>query len=204
MAKKTFTEINPYKIASAKELKEIQQSLAKTANSRLKTLRKAGIDYGALSIAEHYLGSRRTFTSSQSNVDALRREILATQRFLTSQTSTLTGIKERVKAQRKAMAERGFDFADDKEFYEFFESAQYNELVKSFTSTALADAYDQAKARLSDGEIKERLNNLITEYRQRRQDISLKDIQRTLGNEKVLRPHPTTDAVRASISRKDG
>lgn len=193
------------------ELSKVRRTLAKRANQRLVRLERAKSsitgekysDIGAAPIARDYLSrtGRKRFTEgkwkdSPSSYEEQRREIVQLQAFLSSKTSLVSGIRDiedkRVKTFESGKwgsakwtdgDRRALKFASTKEFYDFFQSSVFRELVQSgFTSEQVLEAYDTARERYEgqDEEAIERLSEALEKFREQGK-ISLKELREMAG-----------------------
>lgn len=121
---------------SLKDLQEMHRTLAKRANQRIVRLEAAGVDYGQYKLTQRYLQmqGRTRFSESPTysdNINILRREITEIQGFLTAKTSTISGIREIERKRQKTFEGKGIHFENPKEFYDFLNSKDFEDLKKA-------------------------------------------------------------------------
>lgn len=205
-----YEDIDVYRASlTPQDLAQVRRTLAKRANQRLVRLERAtskvtGEEYGnigAAPIAREYLSrtGRRRFTESlktDMSYEEQRREIVNLQAFLQSKSSTVQGIRD-IERQRIETFESGkwgsskwtgkerrtLKFASTKEFYDFFQSSVYKELLADgFTSEQIIEAYDTARETY-DGSDEEAMNALEEALRKFREKggISLKELKESVS-----------------------
>lgn len=109
------------------ELRDINAILSKRANTRLSSLEEKGYDYYAYDIAVHYTqqkyGKRRFTTSKKilSDVDELYDNILEVNRFLRSESSTISGQKRIEKERIASFRDMGLEInvGEERDFLRF-------------------------------------------------------------------------------------
>lgn len=126
--------------------------LARTANSRLRTLRAQPKFSGALRRANQNLNNRnlKYFPTSVKALTPkqqrdLGREILE---FLNSKTSTVSGIVEVENNAIQAFRDKGLTIADPESWWEFLGSDTYKDLTSIYDSNQIQEMLD---ADLSEG-----------------------------------------------------
>lgn len=130
------------------QLKQILPTLAKRANSRLYRIDKNNIGYTAYNIAQQYLNTtgRKYFSGTPGDMADMKVEARAIQRFLNSQTSTLTGITG-INAQRlETFREKGIDIKPSQEtsFIDFISSELFKALAMMVDSDTIISDYNLA------------------------------------------------------------
>lgn len=109
------------------ELRDINAILSKRANTRLSSLEEKGYDYYAYDTAVHYTqqkyGKRRFTTSKKilSDVDELYDNILEVNRFLRSESSTISGQKRIEKERIASFRDMGLEInvGEERDFLRF-------------------------------------------------------------------------------------
>lgn len=207
-------DIDIYRVSmTLTEIKKLRRTLAKRANQRLVRLERATSkvtgerlsEIGAAPIAQSYLSrtGRRRFTEKQESglsYEQERREIINLQAFLKSKTSLVSGVRE-VERRRVEVFESGkygsykdtgklnrkLKFSSTKEFYDFFQSSTFKELMGAgFSSEQIIERFDEAMERF-DGDNMEALNVLeeaLQSYRGKG-SITLKDLQAAVRGKKL-------------------
>lgn len=144
----------------------VVQVLSKRANERLRALSKANIDYGAQRKAAYWLKKedRQFFYTGEKFTDLkLKTQLNVLKEFLSSPTSTLTGIKEGVNKRIKTFEEKGLVIKDPKTFFAFLGSQQFKSLSKIVDSDQLVEDFSQA---IDDGynaaEIQQQYEDFLT------------------------------------------
>lgn len=207
-------DIDVYRVSmTPTELRKLRRSLAKRANQRLIRLERATSkvtgeslsEIGAAPIAQSYLSrtGRRRFTEkleSGLSYEQERQEIIKIQAFLKSKTSLVSGVRE-VERKRIEVFESGkygsykdtgklnrkLNFSSTKEFYDFFHSSTFKELMGAgFSSEQIIERYDEAMERFK-GKNEEALNVLedaLQTFREKG-SITLKDLQAAVKGKKL-------------------
>lgn len=197
------------------EIKKLRRTLAKRANQRLVRLERATSkvtgealsEIGAATIAQSYLSrtGRRRFTEkleSGLTYEQERREIINLQAFLMSKTSLVSGVRN-IERRRIEVFESGkygsykdtgklnrkLKFSSTKEFYDFFKSSTFKELIGAgFSSEQIIERFDEATERFK-GDSEEALNALeeaIQSFREKG-SITLKDLQEATKGKKLTK-----------------
>lgn len=213
----TYQDINPYTLHDRKLVADIRRKLAKRANQRIVRLERAtskvtGESYSKIGIINETRGyiertygkTKKRFSESinyaKNDIDRLRLEILALQRFLNAQSSTVQGIRQTEEKRIKAFAEgrygpryhlygtlaKPIKFASVKEFYDFLGSDTFRNLISAgFTSEQIIDIYDQSADRAHNAEeATERMEEAVEQFRAKSR-ISLKELIRITGAKKL-------------------
>lgn len=155
------------------ELNKLRRKLAKRANSRLLSLERAGIEYGAYAQAEHYLsqvvspGRKLRFSEAAAlPLKDLRQQLYEMERFLNAQTSTVGGVhKYQSQVYATAAARYNFDTGAISEAdYLNFVSSQAFQISKKqgyISSEELVEFFNYASSQgKTNTEIKQALNEL--------------------------------------------
>lgn len=155
------------------ELNKLRRKLAKRANSRLLSLERAGIEYGAYAQAAHYLsqvvspGRKLRFSEVAAlPLKDLRQQLYEIERFLNAQTSTVGGVhKYQSQVYATAAARYKFDTGSISEAdYLNFVSSQSFQVAKKqgyISSEELVEFFNYASSQgKTNAEIKQALNDL--------------------------------------------
>lgn len=155
------------------ELNKLRRKLAKRANSRLLSLERAGIEYGAYAQAAHYLsqvvspGRKLRFSEAAAlPLKDLRQQLYEMERFLNAQTSTVGGVhKYQSQVYATAAARYKFDTGTISEpDYLNFVSSQAFQVAKKqgyISSEELVEFFNYASSQgKTNTEIKQALNDL--------------------------------------------
>ena len=120
----------------------IRNKLAKRLNQRMRTLEKAGIDYGAIReykdyLEKYYPGRKRLPEKGKqrpSNV-SYRSQIYKFQSIMDMPTGSLSGINAINRKRMRTFKERyGIEFKDTEELKAFVESEYFADLTKIYKS----------------------------------------------------------------------
>lgn len=138
-------------LSAYSELLKYNRVVSKRANTRLKALEKAGLDYYAYDRAVGFTQSeydRNRFTTSKKllSPDTLYQQILEVDRFLSAKSSTITGQKQIVSTRLKAFKDRGINIKNERDFFNFLASDVFKELAQYLDSDqviAIADQLDE-------------------------------------------------------------
>lgn len=155
------------------ELNKLRRKLAKRANSRLLSLERAGIEYGAYAQAAHYLsqvvspGRKLRFSEVAAlPLKDLRQQLYEIERFLNAQTSTVGGV-HRYQSQVYATAAARYKFdtgAISEADYLTFVSSQAFQVAKKqgyVSSEELVEFFNYASSQgKTNAEIQRALNDL--------------------------------------------
>ena len=155
------------------ELNKLRRKLAKRANSRLLSLERAGIEYGAYAQAAHYLsqvvspGRKLRFSEVAAlPLKDLRQQLYEIERFLNAQTSTVGGVRRyRSQVYATAAARYNFDTGTISEAdYLTFVSSQAFQIAKKqgyVSSEELVEFFNYASSQgKPNAEIERALNDL--------------------------------------------
>lgn len=162
-----------YSEAELAELNKLRRKLAKRANSRLLSLERAGIEYGAYAQAAHYLsqvvspGRKLRFSEVAAlPLKDLRQQLYEIERFLNAQTSTVGGVRRyRSQVYATAAARYKFDTGTISEAdYLTFVSSQAFQVAKKqgyISSEELVEFFNYASSQgKTNAEIERALNDL--------------------------------------------
>ena len=197
---------------SIEELQRVRRQLAKVMNQRMVRLKNTkspitgeSYDFGAYDLMEDYLEKqgRNRFSEvlKPRKVTAdgpeawskaeLQKEIKKLQRFEEMKSSRISGMHEieaaRIKTLTTPDSDKGRvglskEVVTNKTFYDFLNSATYEDLVSDFDSEDIIEEYNKAAERgVSHKKITEALDDYLAKTRR----VSLKGIQRKLGAIKV-------------------
>lgn len=162
-----------YSEAELAELNKLRRKLAKRANSRLLSLERAGIEYGAYAQAAHYLsqvvspGRKLRFSEAAAlPLKDLRQQLYEMERFLNAQTSTVGGVRKyQTQIYATAAARYNFDTGSVTEAdYLAFVSSQSFQVSKKqgyISSEELVEFFNYASSQgKTNGEINKALDDL--------------------------------------------
>lgn len=165
------------------ELDRIRRKLAKRANARLLSLERAGRDYWAYDIAQHYLNARnrrrfseRSFKGSAKNAIRELEEIIS---FLNSASSTISGSKAIEDKIKTSFAGKDVNVAElgSHDFFDFLDWYNSDKRGRSKIQSAIAiDFYNKS---IQQGKSKEDVQREIEKFKQGR--TSLRDMYNTNG-----------------------
>lgn len=155
------------------ELNKLRRKLAKRANSRLLSLERAGIEYGAYAQAAHYLsqvvspGRKLRFSEAAAlPLKDLRQQLYEMERFLNAQTSTVGGV-HRYQSQVYATAAARYKFdtgtISEADYLNFVSSQAFQVAKKQgyISSEELVEFFNYASSQgKTNAEIKQALNDL--------------------------------------------
>lgn len=155
------------------ELNKLRRKLAKRANSRLLSLERAGIEYGAYAQAAHYLsqvvspGRKLRFSEVAAlPLKDLRQQLYEIERFLNAQTSTVGGV-HRYQSQVYATAAARYKFdtgtISEADYLNFVSSQAFQVAKKQgyISSEELVEFFNYASSQgKTNAEIKQALNDL--------------------------------------------
>lgn len=140
------------------EMRRQLPKLARVANQRLKELEKRGETRFAYSKAMEYLGENNTFSySMRQSARETRAEFNALLDFLTSKSSTYTGLQEVFENARnriekriqKQMEDPEFKISRWNDFEEFLKSSEFKKLKSRVDSDQIFEDFAEA---LNEGE----------------------------------------------------
>lgn len=200
----SFEDIDVSIITDVKELQSIRRKLAKRANQRMLRLERASskvsgesyADFGAIRLAKFYLGDKRRFSESATAISSLknlRKEINVLQKFLSSKTSTVQGIREIEDARIDAFSSgrwRGgskLQHATSSSFFDFLSSDVFRKYRKLMSSDILLEMYDLSRDMQSNDEIIDELDQLYDEYIRNETKVSVKELEKRLNIKWVKR-----------------
>lgn len=162
-----------YSEAELAELNKLRRKLAKRANSRLLSLERAGIEYGAYAQAAHYLsqvvspGRKLRFSEAAAlPLKDLRQQLYEMERFLNAQTSTVGGVhKYQSQVYATAAARYNFDTGaiSEADYLNFVSSQAFQVSKKQgyISSEELVEFFNYASSQgKTNTEIKQALNEL--------------------------------------------
>lgn len=200
----SFEDIDVSIITDVKELQSIRRKLAKRANQRMLRLERASskvsgesyADFGSIRLAKFYLGDKRRFSESATAISSLknlRKEINVLQKFLSSKTSTVQGIREIEDARIDAFSSgrwRGgskLQHATSSSFFDFLSSDVFRKYRKLMSSDILLEMYDLSRDMQSNDEIIDELDQLYDEYIRNETKVSVKELEKRLNIKWVKR-----------------
>lgn len=193
---------NPYaKGTTMDELLRIRRQLSKVMNQRMVRLENTqspitgeAYTFGAYDLMQDYLkdkgktGDKLRFTETlniKASKAAIQKEIRVLQGFEDMVSSRISGMhaieRQRIKTFETPVEDGrsalSHETVTNKEFYDFLNSATYEELSKSLDSDDIVEIYDMASERgLSSDEI---TKGIIT-YSKRAKKISVKGLKKSL------------------------
>lgn len=138
-------------LSAYNELLQYNRIVSKRANTRLKALEKAGLDYYAYDRAVGFTQSeygRTRFTTSKKllSPDVLYQQILEVDRFLSSKSSTISGQRIIRDTRLKKFVDKGLQIDNERDFFNFLASDTFKELAQYLDSDQvikLADSLDK-------------------------------------------------------------
>lgn len=184
-----------YRSLPEPQRRQIMNQWAKTANRRLRRLRESGVDDTG-SIHRKYLDKlgRRTFATektkmSQYEVDIALAEL---QNFLTSDQSTLTGIKRTVgkivdkinkrRTENPYNEYKIIDYGIDlNQFYNFLHSQQYKNMIKYYDSDDVIDMFLDDIQKMEYSELMEQYGQYVA------LELSIDEVQEIINNPNFVR-----------------
>lgn len=193
-------DFNPYaKGVTLEELQRVRRQLAKVMNQRMVRLEQSKSDitgesytFGAYDIMSDYLSGkdRNRFSEvlkpSNMTKSDIQKEIRALQGFEEMKSSRVGGMKEIERARIKTFTGGDMNISEEvvksKDFYDFLNSATYEELTRSFDSETLIEEYSRAAER---GATKKQIVKALNDYSKRSKRVSVKGIQKQLGAIKI-------------------
>lgn len=193
-------DFNPYaKGVTLEELQRVRRQLAKVMNQRMVRLEQSKSDitgesytFGAYDIMSDYLSGkdRNRFSEvlkpSNMTKSDIQKEIRALQGFEEMKSSRVGGMKEIERARIKTFTGGDMNISEEvvksKDFYDFLNSATYEELTRSFDSETLIEEYSKAAER---GATKKQIVKALNDYSKRSKRVSVKGIQKQLGAIKI-------------------
>lgn len=136
---------------SRTEAEKYYRKIAKTANSRLSALEKAGrafwaYDMATLFTSRAYGKKRFRYSPAKMTDKSLARATKEIERFLYAESSTVRGSKAIDKKIISTFREKhDFAISNEREFFNFLSSEDYKNLVgKNISSEFLIDFYDRS------------------------------------------------------------
>ena len=136
--------------ASEEQKRQWLPELAKTANSRLKTLENRGKSKWAYERVMRDLGTeegeipRFQYKSRGLTEKQLDRRLAEVLRFLTSRTSTATGVKLIEEERIEGFREKGLEVSNETLFKQFLYSEQFKSLAQYGDSDLILEDFDVA------------------------------------------------------------
>lgn len=118
------------------------KSISKVANERLRQLEKRGLTKNAYKYAQEYARKeiKPRYNIRHNTEQSLNYTLRALQRFITAQTSTISGYK-RIQKSRQARLARQLGTDDTEEVFRFLKSAEYATLKRMYPSEQILDEY---------------------------------------------------------------
>lgn len=160
---------------SRKELESRRQQLAKVANSRIRRLEKNTSEITGKKMfdapwynnVKSYMDTqgKQRFSegklSGKMSDNALRREIVVLENFLSTKSSTVSGNREIEQERVNKFVSKGVpqEIASSQEFYDFLSSSTYEQIVlESVSSEDVIDIFSRASDKFSVDEIVNKFN----------------------------------------------
>lgn len=174
--------------ASDEQKRQWLPELAKTANSRLKTLENRGKTQWAY---ERVLKDLRTPKDELPRFQYQVKGLTETQlnnrlsdilRFLSSRTSTASGVKEIERERLSGFKDRGFELSNEESFKQFLYSSQFEALKAYGDSDLILEDFDQA---LSEGYNMTEIMESYQEFMDT--DLGLNEVESRRAQKKLLR-----------------
>lgn len=172
--KRKSTDITLQEIRSMTQSQQIQiaQKLAKRANSRIKALRKADINYFSIESHSNYLASQKNNLFYEGKKYASKTELenalFHLYRFTNARSSTVRGAREVEKEVLEKFASYDrpiiIPAGKTKEFFQFLNSEQYKWLVRhNYDSSQVQENLAEAMKTLSYDEIQNTFDTYISQ-----------------------------------------
>ena len=138
---------------AAQQLRELSRVYSKRASERMRSLERSGINTAALQKAQYYLDDRgrtRFGAGKRASLDDVVENLEQARKFLTWQTSTIGGERERLNKMLKTMERNGqiekFSNPKDREtFLNFLGSNAFAD-IKKYIGTNLSEAQQAIEA----------------------------------------------------------
>lgn len=138
---------------AAQQLRELSRVYSKRASERMRSLEKSGLNTSALQRAQYYLDDRgrtRFGAGKRASLDDVVENLEQARKFLTWQTSTIGGERERLNKMLKTMERNGqidgFSSPKDREtFLNFLGSNAFAD-IKKYIGTNLSEAQQAIEA----------------------------------------------------------
>lgn len=129
----------PIKAYSTEELREVNRRAAKAANSRLRSLEKAGQTKWAYNMAARLTGKEKPrFVESQKAIEKMSRQQLEAQfynlrEYMTAKTSTLQGLRAHEQKVLQMAREEGFEGTTEElsAFFQKYMTAEWEKILGS-------------------------------------------------------------------------
>ena len=146
MAKERYYDFDAiYDMDRDQKIKAIRR-LSKVANERLRQLEKHGHTNNAYKYAQEYADKKEKprYNIRTKSHRSLNYTLRSLQKFLTAETSTLSGYKRIEKRRAFTLADK-LNISDVEEFILFLNSETYKKLKEYYPSEAIAEDYSCAK-----------------------------------------------------------
>ena len=138
---------------AAQQLRDLSRVYSKRASERMRSLERSGINTAALQKAQYYLDDRgrtRFGAGKRASLDDVVENLEQARKFLTWQTSTIGGERERLNKMLKTMERNGqigkFSNPKDREtFLNFLGSNAFAD-IKKYIGTNLSEAQQAIEA----------------------------------------------------------
>lgn len=124
-------DIDEFNKLNRQQMREYVERIAATANKRLRTLKKRGMNTPAVQQVNQ--SRRGTFSTRGKNLNELRAEFMRAKRFLQGKTSTVAGWKNVVNSTIKTLKTHNINISSQ-QFNEFWQT--YQKLVEKDPTTA--------------------------------------------------------------------
>ena len=161
-------------LKSESRLKQINKTLSKRANERMRELRRAGYQTAAYTRLEDFITSTyganaKGLRTSFSDIESLQENVEAAIKFLNWQTSTISGEKTRRQNIINTMQNRGLDITPDiqEDFLRFLESDAWAE----FKHIDSGERLEEAVNALQNGATINQLEELFEKYKREQLDV---------------------------------
>lgn len=156
------------------QLRKIVQTLASTANKRLKRLQQKRIS----TPASLYANKSGKFSTKGKNINQLRAEYIRAKNFLQSKTSTIIGYKRFKKDVQKNLAEKGINISSDNletifNIYEKMKDINPSVAEKNLKYITLQEINEELKDGQTEEEILNRINDNLSQMYE--QEMELED-----------------------------
>ena len=154
------------------QLRKIVQTLANTANKRLKRLQQKRIS----TPASRYANKSGKFSTKGKNINQLRAEYIRAKNFLQSKTSTIRGYKRFKKDVQKNLAEKGINISSDNlepifNIYEKMKDINPSVAEKNLKYITLQEINEELKDRQTEEEILNRINDNLSQMYEKEMEL---------------------------------
>ena len=174
MTTKELLNLSSFEISKMKktELRKVVQTLASTANKRLKRLGAKGISTPS---SRQALQTGK-FSTKNKNINQLRAEYIRAKKFLQSKTSTITGFKKFQKEVKANLAQKGINISTDNlndvfKVYEKLKDMKPEVAERNLKYVSIQEINEMLIEGKSEREILQALNDSISELYEQEQEL---------------------------------